>query len=258
MQRKNTVWKWIVDRGYYIALGICVVAVALSGILFVRSLKPTKTQAPEESELQPVVLPTLPDTRLTNRPKGNDEVPAAVVETVPKPGRSVKDPEREAPAVSEAPAPSEAPAVSEAPAGPAAPASLETVVPLDGVVSQSYSMDKLAYNTTTRDWRTHAGMDIAAPAGSEVRAAAAGKVLNVYEDALLGQTVTIQHAGGFVTHYSNLAPEVPVFVGDAVKAGQTIGTVGRTALLEIGSDSHLHFAVYKNNVPQDPEAFLNP
>lgn len=255
MQRKNTVWKWIVDRGYYIALGICVVSVALSGVLFIRSLKPAKTKAPEESDPQQVIMPTLPDTRLTNRPKDDDEIPAAVVETVPKPGRNVKDPEREAPAVSEAPVPSDAPTVSEAPSVPTRPVA---VSPLEGDVSQPYSMDKLAYNTTTKDWRTHAGIDIAAPEGSTVRAAAEGRVLGVYEDALLGQTVTIQHAGGFVTHYSNLAPEVSVFVGDVVEAGQTIGTVGRTALLEIGSDSHLHFAVYKNNVPQDPEAFLNP
>ena len=89
-----------------------------------------------------------------------------------------------------------------------------------------------------------------------VRAVAEGTVLSVFMDDLLGQTVTVEHAAGFVTHYANLAEEVSVAAGDHVAAGQTIGTVGKTALGEVGSAPHLHFAVYKNNVPQDPSAYL--
>ena len=59
-----------------------------------------------------------------------------------------------------------------------------------------------------------------------------------------------------MTHYANLAEELAVSAGDRVEAGQVLGTVGRTALAELGSEPHLHFAVYRNNVPQDPEAFL--
>ena len=59
-----------------------------------------------------------------------------------------------------------------------------------------------------------------------------------------------------MTHYANLAEETAVTAGEQVAAGQKLGTVGKTALAEIGSEPHLHFAVYKNNVPQDPEAFL--
>ena len=105
-------------------------------------------------------------------------------------------------------------------------------------------------------WRTHAGMDLAAPEGSEVCAVADGTVLSVFDDDMLGRTVTISHEGGYVTHYANLAEEVAVTAGDRVSAGQVLGTVGRTALAEIAEEPHLHFAVYKNNVPQDPEAYL--
>ena len=120
-------------------------------------------------------------------------------------------------------------------------------------------MDKLSYNPTTRDWRVHNGMDIAAPAGSPVKAAADGVVLSIYEDDLLGRTVTVQHAGGYVTHYANLDETVTVMAGDKVTAGQTLGTVGATALSEVGSEPHLHFAVYRDNAPQDPALFLeNP
>ena len=129
--------------------------------------------------------------------------------------------------------------------------------PTEGTVVQGYSMERLSYNATTRDWRTHPGMDIGAPEGSEVKAVAEGPVLSVFTDDLLGKTVTVEHAGGYVTHYANLAEEVSVSAGDHVIAGQAIGTVGRTALGERKDEPHLHFAVYKNNVPQDPEAYLS-
>lgn len=256
MQRKHKVWNWIADRGYYIALGICVLAVGVSAVLFVHSLKPSEDRTEEASELQTVVLPTLPSSLFSPKPTADEEVPAAVMDPVVKPGTKATEPDREEPSVPEVPAASEDAEVPAASAAPAQPVKPETVSPVEGSVIQPYSMDKLSYNPTTKDWRTHAGMDIAAPAGSAVRAAADGKVQNVYEDPLLGQTVTIRHAGGWLTSYSNLAPEPSVFVGDAVKAGQTIGTVGKSALVEIGSESHLHFAVYKNNVLQDPEEFL--
>ena len=140
--------------------------------------------------------------------------------------------------------------------GPSAEPGAVLCRPVEGEQSQAYSMDKLSYNATTRDWRTHAGMDIAAAPGAEVKAVAEGTVLSVFADDLLGQTVTVEHAGGWVTHYANLAEEVCVKAGDRVSAGQVLGTVGKTALAEIAQESHLHFAVYKNNVPQDPEAYL--
>lgn len=254
MKRNHKLLNWIADRGYYIALGVCVLAVGISAILFVHSLRPAKTEAPEDTEQQ-LVLPTLSDTWLPHRPAETKDVPAAVMDPIVKPGAKPTEPVRDEPEIADPSAPTDAPAPSDT---PAAPARLQTVTPLEGAVSQPYSMDKLCYNPTTKDWRTHAGLDIAAPAGTVVQAAAAGRVQSVYEDAMLGQTVAIQHDGGFVTRYSNLDPEVSVFVGDTVEAGQAIGAVGKTALLEIGSESHLHFSVYKNNVPQDPEEFLNP
>ena len=83
-----------------------------------------------------------------------------------------------------------------------------------------------------------------------------GLVVYLMVVPMLGQTVAVEHPGGWVTHYANLAEELAVSAGDRVEAGQVLGTVGRTALAEIGCEPHLHFAVYINNVPQDPEAFL--
>ena len=119
-----------------------------------------------------------------------------------------------------------------------------------------YAMDALGYNATTRDWRTHNGVDIAAEEGAKVCAAAAGTVYTVYEDETMGKTVVIRHDGGYVTQYSSLAEEVSVNPGDTVTVGQQIGSVGNSALLESAIGAHVHFSVSCNDTPVDPVAFL--
>ena len=129
--------------------------------------------------------------------------------------------------------------------------------PVSGETQSAYSMEQLAFNATTRDWRTHDGVDLTAAEGAPVRAAANGTVTAVYDDELLGTTVVIGHDDGCVTYYQNLAATPVVSAGDKVEAGQTIGSVGRTALLEVGQDAHLHFAVRKNGASIDPETFVD-
>lgn len=249
------------DKGYYLALAVCAAAVVVSGWLFVRSLRTTDDELTLPDAVQAAVLPTpaaLDNDRMDA--VGEDRMDARSPVEPGKPGRTTvpADAETEAPQQVNAPGNADAESPSEAPAVqvPDDGALTAACRPVDGAVVQGYSMDRLAYNATTRDWRTHAGMDIAAPEGSEVRAAAEGTVLAVFTDDLLGRTVTVEHPGGWVTHYANLAEEVAVSAGDRVEAGQVLGTVGRTAMAEVGGEPHLHFAVYRNNVPQDPGAFL--
>ena len=154
-----------------------------------------------------------------------------------------------------------APSGTEALTQPATAASepeptLKTAAPVAGQTVAEYAVDCLGYNQTTRDWRTHSGMDIAAEAGTQVCAAAAGTVYSVYDDEALGRTVVITHAGGYATRYGSLAQEVAVAPGDAVALGQPIGTVGSTALLESALEPHVHFCVTCNGEPVDPQDFL--
>ena len=230
MHKKKSFFRILRDNGYYIALGVCALAVIVSGVLFLQD----------------------PDMQ-RNTPES--EVPAAMMSDLPEPAKPViaqTEPLLFAPeSIPEETEPQETaaarPPVSE----------MTASAPLEGEVLQCFCMDKLCYNPTTRDWRTHAGLDLAAEPGTPVRAAAAGTVLSVYEDDLLGQTVVLRHTGGWVTHYSNLDPEIPVKTGQTVSAGQELGKVGKTAMLEIGSEPHLHFAVYRNNVATDPAEFLS-
>ena len=133
---------------------------------------------------------------------------------------------------------------------------LKTGKPVSGEAIMDYAMDCLCYNPTTRDWRTHNGMDFAAEAGTPVRAAAAGTVYTIYEDEAMGMTVVIRHADGYVTTYSSLDSQVEVAVGQTVKLGQTIGYVGCTALLETALGDHVHFSVACDGVSVDPEDFF--
>ena len=148
------------------------------------------------------------------------------------------------------------PTTTQPPATAAAEKPLKTASPLEGETAAAFAMDALAYNPTTRDWRTHDGVDIAAEAGTEVKAAAAGTVYSVYTDDQMGTTVVIRHTGGYSTTYASLAEDPAVAAGDEVELGQTIGAVGQSALLESAIGDHLHFAVSKDGENVDPMAFL--
>ena len=134
---------------------------------------------------------------------------------------------------------------------------LKTAAPVAGQTVAEYAVDCLSYNQTTRDWRTHSGLDITAQEGTQVRAAAAGTVYSVYDDEELGRTVVITHEGGYTTRYGSLSQEVLVSPGDAVALGQPIGTVGATALLESALEPHVHFSVTCDGENMDPQEFLN-
>ena len=148
------------------------------------------------------------------------------------------------------------PTTTQPPATAAAEKPLKTASPLEGETAAAFAMDALAYNPTTRDWRTHDGVDIAAEAGTEVKAAAAGTVYSVYTDDQMGTTVVIRHTGGYSTTYASLAEDPAVAAGDEVELGQTIGAVGQSALLESAIGDHLHFAVSKDGENVDPMEFL--
>ena len=148
-----------------------------------------------------------------------------------------------------------APAQSTEAAEPTA-GKLKTCLPVQGEVLSPYAMEVLSYNQTTRDWRIHNGIDLAAPAGTQVVAAADGEVYTVYEDDTMGTTVVIRHDGGYTTRYCSLAAEVAVSAGQPVTMGQPIGAVGTTALMENALGDHVHFSVMKDDEPVDPMSFI--
>ena len=99
----------------------------------------------------------------------------------------------------------------------------------------------------------HEGLDLVAPQGSVVRAAADGLVRNVVRSNKgLGNIVEIDHRNGYVTRYALLG-DISVTQGRTVKRGQKIGTVGISSTTFA---PHLHYEVLRGGKPLDPVHFL--
>ncbi len=131
------------------------------------------------------------------------------------------------------------------------------VWPVLGEIAREYTVSALRYDETMRDWRTHRGVDIACDSGAKVLASRGGKIESVVNDGLYGTTITIDHGDGMHSVYANLDEETAVKAGEWVDAGVELGTVGASALCEIGQSSHLHFEMCLNGAPVDPAAYLS-
>ncbi len=206
-------------KGYYIALVLCAVAIGVSAYLYYRGEEmPNSPDLPASVQDPNNTLPgTNPDeTGPGTNPNQSDTT---------NPQGDNKKPKK-------------------------------VTRPVAGETVLEYAMDCLCYNPTTRDWRVHNGIDIAAQEGTEVLAAADGEVYAVFEDELLGTTVVIRHENDYTTRYSSLHAETKVTPGQTVTSGQVIGTVGKTALMEYAIGDHVHFSVALNGDAVNPEEFL--
>jgi murein DD-endopeptidase MepM/ murein hydrolase activator NlpD len=96
--------------------------------------------------------------------------------------------------------------------------------------------------------RFHAGIDLAAAAGTPIVAAADGKVKSAGWAGGYGQAVEIVHSGGIETRYGHMS-RIAAYAGETVRRGEVIGYVGSTGL---STGPHLHFEVMKNGRPVNP------
>lgn len=93
-------------------------------------------------------------------------------------------------------------------------------------------------------YETHPGVDIRAEAGEDVLAAADGVVVRAAYDPQLGYLIETE-ADGLVARYGNLSKALSVSVGDRVRKGQKIGSVGRTAPSAKALGAFLHFEAFR-------------
>jgi murein DD-endopeptidase MepM/ murein hydrolase activator NlpD len=104
--------------------------------------------------------------------------------------------------------------------------------------------------------RLHEGQDIFAPRGTAVLSATEGYIVNIGENGLGGQTVSVIGAGGRTYYYAHLDSYAPhIAEGDYVTTQTLLGYVGTTGNAS-GTPPHLHFGVYASGGPIDPLPLL--
>ena len=136
---------------------------------------------------------------------------------------------------------------------------LTFVAPTVGTVVKSHSLSVPVFSLTLGEWRVHTGIDISCDDGAAVYASCDGEISGIYSDPMLGYTVEITHSDNIKTRYSNLNPDLAesLAVGDKVKSGDKVGTVGDSSISELAEEPHLHFEVIANDVKVNPLDYIS-
>ena len=125
-------------------------------------------------------------------------------------------------------------------------------LPLSTQISKEYKPDTPSYNTTTDDWRTHAAIDFEGIEGAQIKSISTGTVKEIYDDALLGTVITIDHGNEVTAKYCGINKEtLEVNEGDSVSEGQCVGYLGKIPY-EKSEVPHLHFEMYYKGKNVDP------
>lgn len=217
-------------RGFYTILTVCALIIAASA--WVLWSDATADPADETQASLPIVTPAeTPDLSVDTPVLSEDDAAAdeEEAETETEPEEAEQDEAEE----------------SDDTAAPAEPTPTETVNapvyvrPVSGAVITPFSGDELLFQPTMGDWRVHNGTDFAAEAGETVMSLTDGTVQEVVEDGLYGTCVTVTHGADLTSTYRGLT-DVRVVAGQAVSAGEALGTVAETIDAEAALGPHLH------------------
>jgi len=124
-----------------------------------------------------------------------------------------------------------------------------SIWPVEGKVGSSFGEREDPFNG---EGKFHSGLDIEAPYGTPVRAAADGEATGQEMGAGYGRQVVLNHGHDVLTVYGHLS-SVAVLPGQHVTRGQVIGYVGQSGR---ATGPHLHYEVRVHNVPVNPHKYL--
>jgi murein DD-endopeptidase MepM/ murein hydrolase activator NlpD len=125
-----------------------------------------------------------------------------------------------------------------------------SIYPTDGYISSEYSATR--WHPLLSRSRPHTGVDIVAPRGTPIVAAARGRVRSVGLQGEYGLTIEIDHGWGTMTRYAHMLKS-GVRVGQPVERGDVIGQVGASGL---ALGPHVHYEVRVNGQPVNPRRFI--
>jgi len=128
-------------------------------------------------------------------------------------------------------------------------ASTPSIWPTRGWVTSDFGTRIDPY---TAERKMHQGMDIASPHGQMVYTPSDGTVVFLGTEGGYGKVLVIDHGYGVKTRYGHLS-EVNVHLGDRVKRGDKVASVGNTGR---STGPHLHYEVRVNGIPENPRKFI--
>ena len=123
---------------------------------------------------------------------------------------------------------------------------IKLIEPVKGIITGRYA------DISSVRSSAHTGLDIAAPAGTKISAAASGTVVFAGTKGSFGKMVVISHGNGVQTYYAHCS-SLLVSKGDTVKQGQAIARVGKTGN---ATGNHLHLEIRVNGQSYNPQKYL--
>lgn len=232
MSRQGLLNRFLNGKGFYVALGVCMIAIGIAAWTAMSNKAPADTAQSSDSTL------TASNVSETQVAKPQSDVEDTRSESEEETSSSVSD------------------TVSETVSAPTeTPVARFFTYPVAGEVIKKFSDNQLQYSVTFNDMRMHSGIDIKANTGTSVKSAGDGVVTSVENDPALGYAVTIDHGNGITAKYSGLTKAVTVKKGDRVKSGSNLGPLG-TVTSESLDAPHLHLEFYKNGKPTDPLEYI--
>lgn len=235
MKKINHTQSRLAGKGFYIALAISLLAVAVATVIAI-----SRTVSSNDSNRTLSAESSMSSATQTAEQQSN----------VPKSSASSSS---SSSASSQASASSSSDQTSQAAKKVVAKS---FAMPLSGEVINGYSNGDLVKSETMGDWRTHDGIDIAAQKATPVKACGDGTVTDIKQDGMWGTCITIDHGNGVQSIYCGLNETVQVKPDQQVKIGEVIGSVGETNQLESALPEHLHFAMKKDGKWADPMQYI--
>ena len=259
MQKGNfiqRVLQFAESKGFYMILGLCVVAIGVSTyVLFFTAPQP-------EPMIGEAVLSEPPKTEVPASGNETDvKLPEPeVTKTQERPSVVNKEPEE---SVSEEPAQTTVRTELEKPSNsiqvnaPVAVKENVFTLPIQATeVQREYSGEQLVFDPTMNDWRTHGGTDFSCDEGDTVMAVLDGAVTEIFEDAMKGHCIRIDHGAQLESLYCGVIALDNLKVGTSVSAGQTIGRAGNSVLAESAQECHVHLEMTESGAAVDPMSIL--
>ncbi len=228
--KQSKITRFLNGKGFYIALGICMLAVGVSGWTAIGKSANTDniSQSQTAENSSEVGYFVTSDTSSTFEESSLAEGVSSAAESEEQENLS-----------------------DEETAEAGAPVAKYFTYPVKGEVIKEFSDSQLQYSLTYNDMRLHKGVDIKADKGTAVISAGDGVVTFAGEDSLMGYTVKINHGNGIEGVYCGLAKSITVNKGDEVKSGTTLAPLGDIPGESVDAP-HLHFEIYKNGEAIDP------